>query len=57
MTELTLWMQRSLLDGDAEVPNHCLDWPVVDAQLHRYFIDVAQLVDQVPALCPPHCPR
>ena len=56
MTRLTLWMQMSL-DRDAEVPNHALDWPVVDAQLHRYFIDVAQLVDEVPALCPPHCPR
>ena len=53
MTTLTLWMQMPL-DGDAEVPNHALDWPVMDPQLHRYFIDVAQLVDQVPARCPSH---
>ena len=38
MRKLSLWMQMSL-DGFAEGPGGAFDWPIVDQELHRYFID------------------
>jgi dihydrofolate reductase len=44
MRTLTLWMQVSL-DGFTSGPNGEFDWPIVDEQLHRYFIDELRPMD------------
>lgn len=38
MGTLTVWMQVSL-DGYAEGPGGALDWPIVEAELNRFFVD------------------
>jgi dihydrofolate reductase len=38
MREVSLWMQMSL-DGYTEGPNGEFDWPIVNEELHTYFVD------------------
>jgi dihydrofolate reductase len=38
MRKVSLWMQMSL-DGYTEGPNGEFDWPVVNEELHAYFVD------------------
>jgi hypothetical protein len=38
MGNVTLWMQVSA-DGFVEGPNGKFDWPVVQGELHQYFVD------------------
>jgi dihydrofolate reductase len=38
MRKVSLWMQMSL-DGYTEGPNGEFDWPVVNEELHGYFVD------------------
>jgi dihydrofolate reductase len=38
MSTVTLWMQMSL-DGYAAGPGGALDWPIVDKELHTFFVD------------------
>jgi dihydrofolate reductase len=38
MGNVTLWMQVSV-DGFVEGPNGEFDWPVVQGELHQYFVD------------------
>jgi dihydrofolate reductase len=44
MRTLSLWMQVSL-DGYTEGPNGEFDWPIIDAELHQYFIDELRPMD------------
>jgi len=38
MRRVSLWMQMSL-DGYTEGPNGEFDWPIVNKELHTYFVD------------------